>query len=44
MPLQLIEGRAGSGYSDRLVFCGFEHAGSQARREEVMWAELQKDL
>jgi hypothetical protein len=34
--VQLIEGRAGSGYSDRLVFDGFEHAreSPQARREE----------
>ena len=34
--IQLIEGRAGSGYNDRLVFDGFEHAAEspQARREE----------
>jgi 2,3-bisphosphoglycerate-dependent phosphoglycerate mutase len=34
--IQLIEGRAGSGYSDRSVFDGFEHAAEspQARREE----------
>ena len=34
--IQLIEGWAGSGYSDRLVFDGFEHsrASPQARREE----------
>ena len=34
--IQLIEGRAGSGYSDRLAFYGFEHAteSPQARREE----------
>jgi hypothetical protein len=31
-----VEGRGGSGYSDRLVFDGFEHAAEspQARREE----------
>jgi len=34
--IQLIEGRAGLGYNDRLVFDGFEHAGvsPQERREE----------
>ena len=34
--IQLIEGRAGSGYTDKLVFEGFEHAreSPQSRREE----------